>query len=176
MKKTAVIGICLTTILIGTCTSMRLSPLPDQMQLVLCLENGIQKLEKCCYSSGQRLDSARSVYQEQPTSENPPEDEEDLIRYYAEGTSVDADMAVAIARWETGHFTSDVFTEYNNYAGMNSTGEYYVYETKAKGAEAFVNMLDKYYFGIGLTTLEEIQPKFCPPGGTAWVEGVRSLL
>lgn len=101
---------------------------------------------------------------------------EDYIRMYCKGTSVDEEIAVAISQWETGHWNSEVFEQYNNFGGMQIGGQYMKFATVAEGAEAYVDMLDKYYFSEGLDSLEEIQPKYCPPGEQQWIEGINSLI
>lgn len=100
---------------------------------------------------------------------------EDLIRKYCENTSVNANIAVAISRWETGYWTSNACKYYYNYGGMMLSGKLMKFNSEKDGIKAFVNMLDKYYFSKGLTTIEEIGSKYCP-GSHTWVQGVKSVM
>ena len=90
-------------------------------------------------------------------------------------------ILIAISRWETGHYKSEVFNNKNNFGGNMSKGKFMSFESKYAGAEFYVNNLNEYYFKQGLTTLEKIQPKYCPIEGDTtglnknWLNGVTSL-
>ena len=76
---------------------------------------------------------------------------------------IDWKIAVAISRWETGNFTSNIYKTKNNVGGMYCKG-FIKYNSLDEGIEAFVSNLKRNYFDIGLDTLEKIQPKYCPVG------------
>lgn len=88
---------------------------------------------------------------------------------------MDANIAVAISRWETGHFKSELCTQYNNYGGMCGGDGWMSFSSAQEGVEAFVHMLDEYYFKEGYTTIEQIQSKYCPTDGDLWIEGVTDV-
>lgn len=73
---------------------------------------------------------------------------------------IDETLAIAIARLETGNYTSRLFTESNNFGGMSNGGRYYTYETKEDGAEAFVKMI-KAYADYGMDTPSKMQKTYC---------------
>ena len=95
---------------------------------------------------------------------------------------IDWRMAVAISRWETGNFTSNIYKNKNNVGGLYCKG-FLSYKTLDEGVEAFVSNLKRNYFDMGLDTLEEIQKKYCPVGAKNdpnnlnqyWLNGVTQI-
>lgn len=83
------------------------------------------------------------------------------IKKKAEEYNIDWKMAVAISRWETGNFTSNLYKNKNNVGGLYCKG-FLEYESLDAGIDAFVSNLKRNYFDLGLDTLEEIQKKYCP--------------
>lgn len=77
---------------------------------------------------------------------------------------IDWKLAVAISKHETGNYTSKAFKELNNVGGMMGRNGLKEYATLEEGIEAFVSNLKYNYIDEGLTTLELIQPKYCPIG------------
>ena len=73
-------------------------------------------------------------------------------------------ISIAISKWETGNYTSQAFLKRNNVGGMMCSSGLISYSTLEDGILAFVTNLKYNYFDIGLTTLELIQPKYCPIG------------
>lgn len=88
---------------------------------------------------------------------------------------VDAEIALAIARLETGHFTSKAFTEYNNVGGMSYNEVPIQYDSIEEGIEAFVKNLAGYK-AKGLDTVEEIGAKWCPVNYNHWVSLVNQIM
>lgn len=95
---------------------------------------------------------------------------------------IDWRVAVAISRWETGNFTSDIYKNKNNVGGLYCNG-FLSYNTLDEGIDAFVSNLKRNYFDMGLDTLEKIQPKYCPIGAANdpnglnknWLNGVTKI-
>ena len=85
------------------------------------------------------------------------------------------DIVLAIARLETGWFKSDAYIYGNNPGGMSVNEVPIVYSSLDEGVEAMVSNLAKNYFGIGLTTPEEIGSKYCPINPN-WPVVVRELM
>lgn len=85
------------------------------------------------------------------------------------------DIVLAIARLETGWFKSDAYIYGNNPGGMSVNEVPIVYSSIDEGVEAMVSNLAKNYFGIGLTTPEEIGSKYCPINPD-WPVIVRELM
>ena len=88
---------------------------------------------------------------------------------------VDYNIAIAIARLETGHFTSKAFTEYNNVGGMSYNEVPIQYDSIEEGIEAFVKNLAGYK-AKGLDTVEEIGTKWCPANYDNWVRLVNKIM
>lgn len=94
-------------------------------------------------------------------------------------------LVVSISRHETGNWTSKAFTKNNNFGGIMTNGatEIKNYDTYENGLTDFVNILKKYYFDLGLNTIEQIGAKYCPVGAKNdpnglnknWVGGVSAF-
>ena len=87
---------------------------------------------------------------------------EEKIERACEDYGVSYDLAIAIARLETGWFTSEAYIYGNNPGGMSVNEIPIVYESIEEGVDAFVRNLKENYISEGLTTPEEIGPKYCP--------------
>ena len=100
---------------------------------------------------------------------------------------IDWKIAVAIAKWETGHYTSQAFKKLNNVGGNFGLrdGKYQLlkFDTLEDGVKFFVKNLKNNYFNKGLTTLEKIQQKYAPIGAkndpsklnNYWLDGVKKI-
>ncbi|NCE98439.1 glucosaminidase domain-containing protein [Emergencia sp. 1XD21-10] len=88
---------------------------------------------------------------------------------------VDSDIALAIARLETGNFTSAAFTECNNVGGMSIDEVPIVYRSLEDGVDDFVQNLAKNYFGKGYDTVEKIGKKYCPVNPN-WAREVKKIM
>ena len=94
-------------------------------------------------------------------------------------------LVVSISRHETGNWTSKAFKNNNNFGGImtNNATQIKNYETYENGLTDFVSILKKYYFDLGLNTIEQIGSKYCPVGAKNdpnglnkyWVNGVKSF-
>lgn len=85
------------------------------------------------------------------------------------------EIPMAIAKLETGHFTSRAFLEGNNVGGMSIDEVPLSFDTLEEGVDAFVGTLARWYFAKGLDTPEEIGQKYCPSSET-WAEVVKELM
>ena len=106
------------------------------------------------------------------------------IKQIAEQYEIDWKMAVAIAKHETGNYTSYAFNTLNNVGGLmywNGTkSALQSFNSLEKGIEKFVSNLKYNYYNKGLDTIEEIQKKYAPVGAANdpnglnnyWVSGV----
>lgn len=100
-------------------------------------------------------------------------DMDNLIEAECMKLGIDETTAIAIARLETGHYTSRLFTESNNFGGMGNGKRYYTYETPEDGAEAFTKMI-KSYADKGMDTPKKMQKTYCP-NNEAWADMVEEL-
>lgn len=95
----------------------------------------------------------------------------------------EAIISIAIARWETGNYTSSAFMNKHNVGGMMGAKGLIQYSSLDEGITKFLNNLKNNYFDIGLDTIEKIQPKYCPVGAKNdpnglnkyWLNGVTNL-
>ena len=73
-------------------------------------------------------------------------------------------LLIAISRHETGNWSSSAFKNKNNFGGLMSSNGLKSYSSFDEGLDAFVSLLKNRYFNKGLTTVEKIQPVYCPVG------------
>lgn len=93
-----------------------------------------------------------------------------------------AKISIAISKWETGNYTSNLFKNSNNIGGLynSNTKTFYKFNTIEEGINSFVKNLKNGYFDKGLNSIEEIQKKYCPVGAENdpnglnknWISGV----
>lgn len=100
---------------------------------------------------------------------------EDRIKESCEAYGVPFPLALAIARLETGWFTSSAYVNGNNPGGMSINEIPITYPTIEEGVDAFVSNLHRNYISLGLDTPEEIGPKYCPVNPN-WVNIVNQLM
>lgn len=100
---------------------------------------------------------------------------DDMIEYWCMVYDVDSNLAIAISRLETGHYTSEIFLECNNFGGMLGSEGFMKFRNSMEGCEAFVGMLKYGYIDQGLDTPEKMQPKYCPVN-PQWSTLVRRLM
>lgn len=89
---------------------------------------------------------------------------------------IEPDIPLAIARLETGNFTSKAFRHCNNVGGMSIDEVPITYESLEDGVDAFVANLAENYFGKGFDDVEKISEKYCPVNAEAWAKAVRELM
>lgn len=100
---------------------------------------------------------------------------QDKIVLACEEAGVNPEIAVAIARVETGHFASKSFTKLNNVGGLSVNEEPIAYESLEDGIAAFVDCLALYQED-GFCTVEEIGKRWCPDNYEAWVSLVKKIM
>lgn len=115
----------------------------------------------------------------EPEPEPKPEPKEltieDKIELACNQYGVSFDIALAIARLETGNFTSHAYKYKNNPGGLSINEKPMTFSTIEEGVDAFVGNLSKNYIQKGLTTVEAIGKKYCP-SNPKWAKLVRSLM
>lgn len=111
---------------------------------------------------------------EEPIIEEPLTTEELIIRE-AEAAGIDPNVAVAISRLETGHWTSYAYTYHNNVGGLSDNEVPRTYPSREAGVEAFIRCLETY-FDKGLNTPESMSSVYCPPDPVGWATKVRALM
>lgn len=99
---------------------------------------------------------------------------EDMITTEADNAGVDPELALAIAKLETGHFTSDAYLYGNNVGGMSVNEVPMSFSTLKEGVTAYIECL-KTYYAAGLTTPEEIGKHWCPVN-PEWAATVETLM
>lgn len=101
---------------------------------------------------------------------------EGMIIIACEYYGIEPDIPLAIAKLETGHFTSTAFRECNNVGGMSVDEVPISFDSLEDGVDAFVGNLAENYFGKGLDTVETISNKYCPVNASEWANAVNELL
>lgn len=99
---------------------------------------------------------------------------EEMILTEAEAAGIDGRLALAIAKLETGHFTSDAYQAGNNVGGMSVDEVPMSFSTLEEGVAAYIECL-KTYYAAGLTTPEEIGKHWCPVN-PEWAATVETLM
>lgn len=100
---------------------------------------------------------------------------EDRIVMACEKYDIPWEIPLAIARLETGWFTSNAYVNKNNPGGLSRNEVPISFDTIEEGVEAFISNLAENYFAIGLDTPEEIGKKYCPVN-PEWASLVRDLM
>ena len=100
---------------------------------------------------------------------------EEMIQVACEYYGIDHRIPLAIAKLETGHFTSAAYLQGNNVGGMSIDEVPISYDGIEEGVDAFVKNLAENYIREGLDTPEEIGQKYCPVN-PEWAEVVRGLM
>lgn len=121
------------------------------------------------------LEQAESFddYEEQDELEQTPEY---LIMMACNYYEIEYKIPLAIAKLETGHFTSRAFKEGNNVGGMSVNEVPIEYDSLKVGVDAFVKNLAQNYFEKGLTSVESISEKYCPVNAESWSRTVNQLI
>ena len=136
-----------------------------------------------------KVDDAKVIIEEEPEEKINACNMDEIsckIKNTAMLYGIDYKMAIAIAKHETGNYTSNAFINKNNVGGMmtwdtkTKSSKLITYENLDSGIEAFVSNLKRNYFDLGLDTVEEIQKKYAPIGAvndpnnlnSNWVLGV----
>lgn len=101
---------------------------------------------------------------------------EEKFKIAASVYDVDFNMLYAIAKLETGNFTSGLFVNNNNPGGMRGSSGWMSFDSEFEGIMEMARLLRYYYLDQGLTTLEEIGSKYCPDTAENWAGKVRSLM
>ena len=113
--------------------------------------------------------------EEEPVEAEEPLTTEELIIRESEAAGIDPNVAVAISRLETGHWTSYAYVHCNNVGGLSDNEVPRSYATIEDGVKAFVDCLVSYW-EKGLTTPELIEPVYNPLSNGEWSRAVRSLM
>lgn len=100
---------------------------------------------------------------------------EQRIKNVCEYYDVPYDLAISIARLETGWFKSNAYINKNNVGGLSKKGKLMSFNSLNEGVEAFISNLARNYIAIGLTTPEEIGKKYCPDNAE-WAWTIRKLM
>ena len=75
---------------------------------------------------------------------------------------------LGIASLESGWGTSSLATTQNNLYGLHGCK----FDSVDECTEYMGNLIRNFYIDQGLNTLSKIQARYCPPGGSKWVNDV----
>ena len=101
---------------------------------------------------------------------------EEMFKVAANVYDLDFNLVYAIARLETGNFTSGLWLNSNNPGGIKSGSEWASYRSRFVGIMEMCRMLRYGYIDQGLTTPEAIGKKYCPNSSEGWAEKVNQLM
>lgn len=99
---------------------------------------------------------------------------DEMIYQATKDTMVDPYLAIAVARHETGHYTSDAFVNGYNFGGMTGSEGVMYFESLQDGLSKYVEMLE-WYVEDGLDTPVEMNQRYCPPD-SHWSVSVSSIM
>lgn len=136
----------------------------------------VEKVEES--SSKEKSKEEKTVTeQEQPVTSEPPADLtiEQRIQTACAAYNIPYDITLAIARLETGWFTSDAYIYGNNPGGLSVNETPIYFDTIEDGVYAFIDNLAHNYFAMGLDTPEKIGEKYCPVDPN-WAQKIHSVM
>ena len=136
-------------------------------------EDAAGQLRKEKEAEEKKAEEAETRADEKPAAEVELTIEERILTA-ASAAGLDGNMAVAISRLETGHFSSAACVFGNNVGGLSDNEVPRSYASIDEGVAAYISCLSAYY-SKGLTTPELIGPYWCP-GNPEWATKVRSLM
>ena len=99
---------------------------------------------------------------------------DEMIYQATKDTMVDPYLAIAIARHETGHYSSNAFVNGYNFGGMTGSKGVMSFESLEVGLSKYVAMLE-WYVEDGLDTPAKMNQRYCPPD-SHWSVSVSSLM
>lgn len=98
------------------------------------------------------------------------------INHYASVYHINKKIAVAIAKLETGNFTSYAYKYRHNVGGMMGKGGLMNFKSVKAGCKAHCRNLKRNYWNYGLNTVTKISKKYCPVNTAGWVRSVKSFM
>ena len=101
---------------------------------------------------------------------------EEMFKVAANVYDLDFNLVYAIARLETGNFTSSLWLNSNNPGGIKSGSGWARYHSRFVGIMEMCRMLRYSYIDQGLTTPEAIGKKYCPNTSEGWANKVNQLM
>ena len=124
-----------------------------------------------------QVGAVHNVCAVQEVSEDTEYDIRQMFEIAAKAYDMDFKMVYAIARLETGNFTSSLFIENNNPGGIKNKdlNGWAYFDTQFEGILEMTRLLRYGYIDKGLTTLEAIGSVYCP-GSDSWVIQVREII
>jgi Beta- N-acetylglucosaminidase len=100
---------------------------------------------------------------------------EEAILQVEEDYGINAYFTIAVMRLESGNGKSKLAKTRNNLFGLNSSKGYVKFATKEASVRRFGELISKNYIGKGLTTIDKIGKKYCPPN-SKWASKVKGIM
>ena len=144
---------------------------------VMCVNYDISKELEAEKAKTAKLEAELTYAMLVHAYEEPAIDElQSTFKEAAELYDIDVNLVYAIARHETGNFTSRLWRECNNAGGMKkSETEFRSYSTPEEGIYELTRMLKYNYIDKGLDTPEKMNQKYCPDD-LEWAEKIERLI
>lgn len=175
MKKETILKIMLTAAVATTAMSASAATLPETSEIFKHLTETVPATVKEIAEAAKDLPELEPEPEPVEIAEPEPLTVEQMIEAECIEHGVNYRLALAIARLETGWFTSTAYVNHNNAGGMSVNEIPISFPTLSDGVSAFVENLTTYY-AKGLTTPETIASVYCPPNAEKWAAMVRSLM
>ena len=99
---------------------------------------------------------------------------EQKFRIAAKEYNIYYKLLYAIAKLETGNFTSNLWINKNNPGGMR-TSDWLSFSSQFEGIMAMACNIRNNYYNLGLDTPEKMESKYCPDG-SSWAIKVRDIM
>lgn len=135
----------------------------------------VEKEEVNYHEIKKEVKEVQDTVKMKPLTISDGKDIKEKIKIACDIYGVPYDLAMGIARLETGHFKSNAFRNKNNIGGMMWKGKLMNFDTIDEGVDRYVKNLHKNYISCGLNTPEKMAKKYCPDD-SGWAKKVRSLM
>ena len=101
---------------------------------------------------------------------------DEMFKVTTAAYGIDFNLVYAIARLETGNFSSDLWLNHNNPGGIKSNNGWASYSSPFEGIVEMCRLLKHNYVDRGLTSPESIGSVYCPNNASEWASQVRILM
>lgn len=99
---------------------------------------------------------------------------EQKFRIAAKEYEIDYKLLFAIAKLETGNFTSSLWINNNNPGGMRAK-DWLSFNSQFEGIMAMAHNIRNNYYNLGMDTPELMESKYCPDSAS-WAIKVRNIM
>ena len=178
-KYLKLISIFMMVILILNAVSVYLIvDIKKTQESILKTQNDIVELQKEIEQAIEKeieIENKRASAEKVKEKSKKVEEEIDIHKKAGDAYNIDPKLLEAIERLETGHYTSDVYSSFNNTWGAMNGDEFLYFDSPDESTMALAKCLRAYYFDEGYDTIEKISKKYCPVNAEHWAEQVNAI-